>query len=365
MARERKIYAIEFTVIILLWTLVFISPLLFIDDVNQNWYAVYVMWAEYSVVGFAFIINRLLLIPLLFSTKRYIGYICSLLLLFILLSLFVLHLDGVNVVLDLFTDVRHAPEMFSMPPQRPPHGAMPPAHIASTVIPPMFSVLILAAITIALDLGIRVAGAWVISEQKRAEIDRERIMAQLLNLQSQVSPHFFMNTLNNIHALVDIDSKRAKSTIIELSNLMSYLLYDCSNKRSVPLQLELDFISNYISLMQLRFPKDVEIYFCYDDDVPAVNIPPLLFLNFIENAFKYGVDYDSESLIKIDFKFSDRYIVMSTLNSNHSSTAKTQRHGLGIANSRKRLDMIYGEGYTLDISERERLYYVNLKIPIR
>ncbi len=224
--------------------------------------------------------------------------------------------------------------------------------------------MLLLLITLALDMGLRIAVTWIITEQKQAAINREQIATQLQNLQSQVSPHFFMNTLNNIHALVDIDSKRAKETIIELSELMDYLLYGSSNQEYISLQREIDFISSYINLMRLRFSKHVRITFTTGDNLPSVKIPPLLFLNFIENAFKYGVDYEHDSFIKIHLDANMRCVKMTALNSNHSKSHKKARRGSGINNSRQRLDLLYGEGYNLEIVDKESIYYVTLTIPI-
>lgn len=370
--QERKILRIEYTTIILLWTLAIMAPLLFIDNLDQDWMAVHIIWAEGAVIGLAFLINRFVLMPRLFFAKLYAQYITSLAILFLLLALFVLYFDGVNLILSLFSEHPQTaiapPMMGGAPPHEgmPPHGAMPPHAIPiKTLIPPMIKLLILSAIVIALDMGLSIAAKWVITEQKQAAINRERVMAQLSNLQSQVSPHFFMNTLNNIHALVDIDSERAKETIIELSSLMNYLLYDSSNQETVSLQREMEFINSYVNLMRLRFAKHVKIEFSYDQDIPSIKVPPLLFLNFIENAFKYGVDYEHDSFVRIRFHFSDSTIEMTTLNSNHSAISKSKRHGLGISNSRKRLDLIYDNRYSLNISEKETIYYVNLRVPIR
>ncbi|MFR9619931.1 MAG: histidine kinase [Rikenellaceae bacterium] len=389
MIHESKILKIEYAAIILLWILVVIAPLLFMDDFNHDWRAVHIAWSEYLVVGFAFLVNRLVLMPRMFFAKLYVEYVISLAALFFLLSLFLFYFDGVNLLLSLFGDYETLSSMSARPmtlgaphfgaPNAPngfgefgdmggafgdmgaPMHAMPPG---TSAIPPMVSVLVLSAIVIALDMGLSIAVKWIVSEQKQSEINRQQIMTQLLNLQSQVSPHFFMNTLNNIHALVDIDSQRAKQTIIELSSLMDYLLYDSSSCEQVALQRELDFIGNYINLMKLRFSQSVRIEFNYGADVPSIKIPPLLFVNFIENAFKYGVDQDQESFIKINFDFSDSHITMTTINSNHSESVKSNRHGLGISNSRKRLDLIYGSDYRLEISENVKIYYLNLKIPV-
>ncbi|MFI3320426.1 MAG: histidine kinase [Rikenellaceae bacterium] len=365
MVNERKIRTIEYTAIILLWTLVVVAPLLFMDDYNSNWRAVHVMWVECAVVGAAFLVNRFLLMPYLFFAKRYSRYVMALTTLFLVLATYVLYFDGVNLIISSLASESFASDM---PPMRgggaPRHG-MPPHRMPpmATIIPPYVSVLVLAAIVIALDIGMSIGVKWVIAEQKQSEIQRERVVAQLSNLQSQVSPHFFMNTLNNIHALVDIDSKRAKQTIIELSNLMDYLLYESSNKELVSLRREMEFITNYVNLMRLRFSKQVRIHLFYNDEIPAMQIPPLLFLNLIENAFKYGVDYEHESFVDIGFSFSTTSVEMIAQNSNHSLSVKHVRHGFGISNTRKRLELIYGDSYNLNIIDDEKIYIVTLKIP--
>ncbi|MFI3318829.1 MAG: sensor histidine kinase [Rikenellaceae bacterium] len=373
MVNEKKIYAVEFTAIILLWTLVIISPLLFMEDYSVDSRAIHVMWVECAVVGFAFLVNRFFFMPKLFFNKRYILYTISIVVLFICLSLFIISFDGVNAILTLFGEgnVGGYPPPHIMGGGAPPHERLSTLphfgaqHITkppvTTFISPMITVLIASLIAISLDLGIRIAVTWVITEQKHSLRDKERVVSQLQNLQSQVSPHFFMNTLNNIHALIEVDPQRARHTIIELSNLMSYLLYDSSRKSVVSLQREMEFINNYINLMRLRFSEHVKIDLSYNNP-PDVDIPPHLFLNFIENAFKHGVDYDHESFIKVRFNFTSSTIEMVTINTNHKRSSNRQ-HGLGISNSRKRLDLLYGANYTLNISEKENIFYVNLIIP--
>ncbi|MFI3285855.1 MAG: sensor histidine kinase [Rikenellaceae bacterium] len=365
MLQEKKILTIEYMVIALLWIIVIASPLMFLDDLNKNWKAVHIMWAESSVVCFAFVVNRFLLMPQLFFRRKYTQYALSMLLIFLLLAIFIFYFDGVSRILSLFGEESMRPmHIKEVRPYRPSMHLKPP-HNTPSAIPPAISVLIFSAVVVALDMGLSIAVKWVISEQKQVQIDKERVSTQLSNLQSQVSPHFFMNTLNNIHALVDIDAKRAKQTIIELSSLMDYLLYESSDKERVSLYRELDFIESYINLMRLRYPKRVVIDFYYNKNIPPLKIPPLLFLNFIENAFKYGVDYSKESFIRISFRVHDNFVEMTTINSNNSASVKTQRHGLGISNSRKRLKLLYEDRFTLDIKDKEGIFYVTLKIPVK
>lgn len=326
------------------------------------------MWIELSVIGFAFIVNRFLLMPRLFFTKMYTQYVLSICGLLALISIFILYFDGVNIVMSLIDSdfvEYHRPREAMVPPPLD-INELPPLQVrpTNTLIPPTVNVLILSALIIALDTSLNISTKWLILEHKEEEKKRKSVTAQLTNLQNQISPHFFMNTLNNIHALVEIDPTRAQKTIIELSGLMDYLLYESSNMDRVSLHRELEFTQNYINLMRLRYPKRVVIDFKHSGNEPKVEIPPLLFLNFIENTFKYGVDYTKESFIRIYFNFSSSHIEMIAQNSNHSATTKSARHGLGIENSLKRLKLLYGNSYTLEISDKEGVYSVTLKISI-
>lgn len=383
MTKERKILAIEYTAIVLFWVIAIITPILFSSDINKNIKAMHVLWAEFSVIGFAFIINRFLLMPSLFFAKKYTNYALCIVGLLLLITLFLYQFNGIDFISSLFgseplepMDMRGAgaapprlPQDISsqpMAPHIPPQPQSgPPRNVPPvvTIIPPSLRVIFFTIIVIALDMGLSIAVKWLVWEQKQAEVKRESISAKLSNLQNQVSPHFFMNTLNNIHALVEIDPKRAQKTIIELSGLMDYLLYESSNIEKVALQRELEFIDSYINLMRLRYPKRVTIDFSYSHDIPYIKIPPLLFLNFIENTFKYGVDYSKESFINISFYYNNEIEMVAT-NSNHSATVKSTRRGIGISNTHKRLKLLYGNRYSLNISNNEDIYSVNLKIPI-
>ncbi len=368
MTKEHKILAIEYTVIILLWCGALASPLLFSNRFEFNQRAAIVMWIECAIIAVPFLINRFCLMPGLFFAKRYALYFIAISLILLCEGIFLFFFDGVDTIMAIITGSQEygaplmgGPAMHNPPPMG---GGPPPMMGSTSVIPPAISVLIASSAIVALDMGFSIAMKWVISEQKQAEMKRERVSSQLANLQNQVSPHFLMNTLNNIHALVEIDPKRAQKTIIELSALMDYLLYESSNIEQVALNRELEFIASYINLMRLRYPKRVEISFTHSEPIPAIKLPPLLFLNFIENTFKYGVNYNKRSYIKIHFDITLDSITMTTENTNHSASVTRTRRGIGIANSCKRLKLLYGSHYNLDINQDEQRYIVKLKIPI-
>ncbi len=190
------------------------------------------------------------------------------------------------------------------------------------------------------------------------------LQSELDYLKFQINPHFFMNTLNNIHALVDIDSELAKQAIIELSHLMRYLLYE-SNQSTVPLRRELTFVRHFLELMKLRFDESVSLTYEEPDSSAAgleANIPPLLLLTFIENAFKHGISHREPSFIGIKVSIEDRQIHFHCANSNFGAM-QGQKGGVGLENVRKRLQLIYPDSHNLKVIPDDHVFTVDLWIP--
>ena len=144
------------------------------------------------------------------------------------------------------------------------------------------------------NTAIAVTNRWFTEEQARKEIEKEHMQSELAFLQNQVSPHFFMNTLNNIHSLIEADQKLAQNAVMKLSEMMRYLLYE-SGRGTTTLAREIEFLRSYVKLMQLSVDDSVKVSFELPDDFDNVSLPPLLFISFIENAFKHGVSYREPS----------------------------------------------------------------------
>ena len=197
------------------------------------------------------------------------------------------------------------------------------------------------------------------NERRQKDLEQERLNSELAFLKSQVSPHFFFNTLNNIYSLVDIDTVQAKDAVMQLSKLMRYLLYE-SEHPTVRLSGELDFLEHYIALMRLRLSPKVDLQVDFPREFPDRLIPPLLLVPFIENAFKHGVSHREPSYIHLRLSVSDRVIEFECRNSNFAVPDERPTGGIGLRNVQKRLDLIYPSGYRLDIHPTEREYDVKL-----
>ena len=202
------------------------------------------------------------------------------------------------------------------------------------------------------------------ADRKRlAQLERKNLEQQLEYLRYQINPHFFMNTLNNIHALVDIDPEKAKDTILELSKMMRYVLYE-GNKQGVSLAREFDFIRHYIALMQLRYTDRVKITLELPQAIPDCQIPPLVLITFIENAFKHGISYQHESFIQVTVAVEDGKLRFTCRNSK-ADKPNEEKGGVGLKNVKQRLNLLFGSNYTLNIQDSPDVYNVELNIPLK
>lgn len=196
------------------------------------------------------------------------------------------------------------------------------------------------------------------------QIEKHALERQLQYLKYQVNPHFFMNTLNNIHALVDIDPERAKASIVELSKLMRYVLYEGNNKLT-SLSREVQFLHNYVRLMSMRYSGNVRISLDVPETLPDSMLPPLLLVIFVENAFKHGISYRNKSFVEISLKPQADHLLFDCRNSRQQNTQdENMKGGVGLSNVRRRLDLLFPGNYTLDIKEQEDTYAVHLDIPL-
>lgn len=197
---------------------------------------------------------------------------------------------------------------------------------------------------------------------EKGKVEKFLIESELAFLRNQVSPHFLMNTLNNIHALIDIDSEEAKHSIIILSKLMRHLLYE-SEREANPISMEMDFIRNYIDLMRLRFAEKTKINLNIQETMPSKSIPPLLFTSLLDNAFKHGIAASKVSLIDIGILFTTSQLIFKIKNSIPKHTKSNTPSGIGIKNTRKRLNLLYRDNYELEISKINDTYFAKLSIP--
>ena len=231
---------------------------------------------------------------------------------------------------------------------------------------PVLFQLMLAAMTVGINVAISLAFTYSREQANRKELENSRLQEELKYLKQQISPHFLMNVLNNIHELAEENIKEAQNMILELSYLMRYVLYESEHDMTT-LASESRFISSYVALMKMRYVEDiVKVRLDLPNQASEdVRVPPLLFVSFVENAFKHGVSYNKETIIDIKLYEMKGKILFTCDNTIPHHKEKGEIGGVGLANVRRRLDLLYGEDYSLRISENDDIYSVTLIIPCR
>lgn len=203
---------------------------------------------------------------------------------------------------------------------------------------------------------------WLFSQIKSTlKQKKEKANVELLHLQSQVNPHFFFNTLNNLYGLIDKDSKKAKSMVLKLSDMMRYSIYD-GQKERVMLEEELAYIKNYIELHQARYHKETDIKLQHHIQQDGIKVMPLLFIILLENAFKHGVENLRENAyVHINLIANDDEIHFAIEN-NFDINEHSKEQGIGLKNLKRRLELVYPKRHSLSFSETNDIYKAQLTL---
>lgn len=192
---------------------------------------------------------------------------------------------------------------------------------------------------------------------------KETTNIELLHLQSQVSPHFFFNTLNNLYGLVEKDSKKAQQLILKLSDMMRYSIYD-GQKNVVPLEQEVEYINTYIELHTGRYHKKTLIQFTKHIQKEGVKVKPLLFIVLVENAFKHGVEnLREDAYVNIQLTSNENEINFAIEN-NYEDKGPGEIQGIGLKNLRRRLELVYPKKHSLSHSSTNNIYKAQLALKL-
>lgn len=226
---------------------------------------------------------------------------------------------------------------------------------------------VMIVLSASLAVALRLSTKWKDMERHNQELIAEQRTTELANLKSQLNPHFLFNTLNTIYALVDISPEDAKKAVHTLSSLLRYMLYE--DVKLTTLQREADFIEDYISLMRLRVADRPILVDINLGDEPDREIPPLMFIPLVENALKYGNSAPDHEPIRITIKADNEHIICETSNSFISKPAddnrKSKASGIGLANLRRRLILLYGNNASLRTVLDGNIFHTSLRINIR
>lgn len=355
---------IKFLLHLLAWAIILGIPLYFFKrwEVGKDF-----MWVYYIgniINGIIFYSNYLILVPRFFFASRKLKYYLSVLL---LLTIFYFVSDRSNELIFRYVPGRNQREvnisqgeqMSRMKPPKPDdlHGPPPfrEMHLFNFAFTSMFLIFF--------SLGMRVLERHSQTEKLQKELEKEKLNSELAFLKNQISPHFFFNTLNNIYSLISINADDSQKAVLRLSKLMRYLLYD-SEHGNTRLSNEIDFMNNYIDLMKLRMSSKINLTVSFPEKYEDINIPPLIFIPFIENAFKHGISYREKSFIDISMTAEKDSVSFRCANSivKNKEENDNSHSGIGLENVKKRLSLLFPGKHELTINKSETEFEVLLQI---
>lgn len=216
-----------------------------------------------------------------------------------------------------------------------------------------------------LSTVLRVIMDWWHYQTEKQVLLTQSMQSELRFLKSQINPHFLFNTLNNLYALTLKKSDKAPEIVLKLSEIMRYMLYEC-NERRVLLSKEIQYIHNYLDLERLRQPKEADIRFVTEGHISDQMVAPLLFVPFLENSFKHGLNHHVQGggFVRLRLRVSGEDLEFFIENSKAAESVPRQNHprsgGIGLANVRQRLQLLYPENHTLSVQDEPHRYAVTL-----
>lgn len=380
----------EHTIYTAIWAMLYASPVINIytrmagnPRITFSWTEILHAWEYTSTWLVMFAIHNFLLLPLLLRKRKTGTYLC-LSFLILLTGMFITYLNrpmhknqyktrmeaewkADSLAYERVAAVRLGDGRYCSPqnPMRRKPLDFQPIDPLPMLGPGELVAFFGGLLLMGMNLGVKLYFMSQRDRERQKIIDQRNLEQQMEYLKYQVNPHFFMNTLNNIHALVDIDPERAKTTIVELSKMMRHILYEGS-KKLIPLTREVEFLNLYVQLMRLRYTRKVHINVDVPPQLPELKLPPLMLIIFVENAFKHGISYREESFIDIKLRVENKRLLFSCCNSKPTQVQRTnEKGGMGLQNVRQRLELLYDDDYTLDINDGEKTYEVKLDIPMQ
>ncbi len=341
----------EYLIHVLCWAVIILFPLFFVspNDGSELMRDRFIRSLGSPVACMAlFYLNYAVLIPrLYFKDKRVSFYLTNLLL--VVLALVFMH-QWWHLANSLLPGVSERPH------RRPP-GAINPMYFYNTIM---------LMLVVGLSIAVRMTGRYHDAEQARREAVQRRTEAELTNLRNQLNPHFLLNTLNNIYALIAFDTVKAQVAVEELSRLLRHVLYD-NSQPFVPLCKEAAFMRDYVALMKIRLTSAVTLEEHIDiDDKDMTPIAPLIFISLVENAFKHGISASGNGFISITVKRDGDNVICDIKNSNHPKDKQGDKSGSGIGLEQvaKRLELMYPDrfNWVKGVSDDGATYYSTITI---
>ena len=368
MAWSLKKRTVEYVIYLLFWSVLLLSPLLgafikyafygdnaFLPTTDE----LLAFWGFLLPAIILFFVNNNILMPFLLDKKRGRHLVLYLLCIVVVSAIVFVAFPVNNPSLPVASGIEQLPQTL-------PKGER---KVWMFFLDSRNVRILLSLFALVFNICVRLFFFTIRRDESIKELEKEKLRSNLEYLKYQINPHFFMNSLNNIHALIDIDKEKAQNTVVELSKMMRYVLYDKS-PMFVPLEKEVQFLGSYIDIMRLRYTDKLEITTDFSTEPNGVYVPSLLFMQFLENAFKHGVTYKKKSRIEVSLAADEAegnvvFTCRNTLPDASKTESLRTNSGIGVENARKRLELLFGGKAQLYISNTGEWYNVELKIPIQ
>lgn len=353
----------------LAWAIILGLPLLIVKQWKVGGDFLWFYYVSNIISFFIFYLNYLLFVPKFYFRKKRKIYVLSVLVMLVFFY-FVSSFAGEMVFRRInasgrVEDLRRNEERFDRVRGGPGNNLRPGPLSVFPRLPfrhmHMLNFTFTSFFLVFFSLGIRALEKEGQIEKVQGELEKEKLNSELALLKNQISPHFFFNTLNNIYSLIGINQDDSQKAVLKLSKLMRYLLYE-SEQGNVRLSNEIEFMKNYIDLMKLRMNERVSLSVDFPADFEDINIPPLLFIPFIENAFKHGITNKGQSFINVALVVSGKVLDFSCANSVGNGQTEDRQSGIGLENVTKRLNLLFPGKHDLKISKTSGKFEIHLEI---
>lgn len=230
-------------------------------------------------------------------------------------------------------------------------------HFIVVALGELYAVTFVTAIKLLVD--------WTIEKRRNEDLAKLQMSTELKYLRTQIQPHFFFNTLNNLYALTLKKSDYAPRLVLKLSDIMQYVLYEVISSKANLLQ-EINHINNFIDIQRMRFKDQIEFDMDITGEIENIDVPPLLFLSFVENCFKHGLNGNDKVSVNMSFKaLNNGYLEFNVANNFNPNTSVKEKHGIGITNAKRRLKLLFSNNFILETKIQGNIYNLFLKIPVK
>ena len=329
------------------WLVFLIVPAISAFAANNNWndvihsfrFSFRIMWIPAAI----FFVNSFILIPFgYYRERRWLFWLGNA----VIIGLLVWHYFGSDALAYINNIPNENAKRYAL------------TSYYSTSVLNIFMYVLLAAIALLVHHMRRT----IALKRQLKEEQQKRTEAELVWLKNQLNPHFLFNTLNNISSLVQIDADKAQDAIAQLSDLLRYAMYETRHE-TVPLQGEVEFMRNYVELMRLRHNDKLELTTEWGNTPSTLHLPPLLFISLIENAFKHGVSSSRDSMVSIRLNATTDKITFCCQNTNYPKDENNRSgSGIGLKNTRRRLDLMYPSRYTWEQTLEDNIYTIRITL---